>query len=184
MANHVLAFQKTLKWEGGFQNLPNDTANYCDGKLIGTNMGVSAIGYKQYFGRCPTVAEIKAISQETAANIFKKNYWDKVKGDQIKNQSVAELLADWAWGSGPVTAVRKAQQALGLTADGVIGQKTLAALNAKDSANTFVVLHKAREEHFRAIAQASASKAGFLDGWLNRLNDFVYSPDGKKPQPQ
>lgn len=182
MADHRLAFQKTVRWEGGFQNMAADTANYCDGKLIGTNHGVSAIGYKQAFGRCPTVAEMKALTIQQAADVFKVQYWDAVKGDQIKNQSIAELVADWAWGSGPTTAIRLVQRTLGLTADGVIGSQTLAALNGRNSAAIFAKLHAAREQHFRSIAAASPAKAQFLKGWLNRLESFIYEGDTtKKP---
>lgn len=182
MADYRIAFPKTAKWEGGFQNNPADNANYCDNKLIGTNRGVSAIGYKAAYGRCPTVSEIKAITQEQAAYIFKRQYWDAVKGDLINNQSVAELVADWAWGSGPVTAIKYVQRALGLTADGQLGTKTLAALNDRNASRVFVTLHAAREQHFRDIAAANPAKAQFLNGWLNRLRDFTFEGDTtKKP---
>lgn len=61
-----------LKDEGGYQNLSYDSANYCDGKLIGTKYGISAIGYKGYYGVCPTVEQMKNLTTDQAAAIFKK----------------------------------------------------------------------------------------------------------------
>ena len=37
--------------------------------------------------------------------IFKRGYWDKVKGDKIQFQSIANVLVSWAWGSGSRTAI-------------------------------------------------------------------------------
>jgi len=42
MADFNPILTKTFKFEGGFQNSANDTANYCGGVLIGTNRGISA----------------------------------------------------------------------------------------------------------------------------------------------
>lgn len=47
---------------------------------------------------------------------------------KLKNQSIANILVDWYWGSGKWGIVIP-QRILGLTADGVVGPKTLDKIN-------------------------------------------------------
>jgi len=180
MADPRIAFPKTARFEGLFQNDKADNANYCNGQLIGTMRGVSAVAYKQAFGRCPTVAQIKAITAEDAFQVFKKLFWDPMRCSEIQDQDVANLVVDWGWGSGPITAIKKVQLvliALGhpLVADGKIGTRTLQALNQHPAAELHQALYVAREAHFRAIAAANPAKGKFLRGWLTRLASFYYS---------
>lgn len=81
--------------------------------------------------------------------LYKKKYWDEVAGDAINNQSLANFIADWGVNSGPNTAVKQVQKALGLLQDGEIGPKTLAALN------------KAPEAAFNKIKEL---RREFIDG--------------------
>lgn len=98
MASFKSIYEDTREFEGGFQNMSADTGNYCDGKLIGTNYGIAATGYKGFYGRCPSVDEIKNLRPEQAYEISKKNYWDKVQGDKIKTQGLAHLIFDIVYG--------------------------------------------------------------------------------------
>ena len=98
-------------------------------------------------------------------------FWDKWKADEIKNQSIAQLLVDWVWVSG-VYGIKYPQQVLGVKVDGIVGQKTIAAINDyPDQKELFNKLWNRRKKHFEDVAK-SPSKAKFLKGWLNRLNDF------------
>ena len=117
MANFQPIYENTLKKEGGFQNSPNDSANYCysfvngkrtRGALIGTNRGISATALQVYLGRCPSVAEMKAVTPELAYKIYKKNFWDKINGDIIKSQSVASMIFQMRIGSGNLIHARQA----------------------------------------------------------------------------
>jgi lysozyme family protein len=100
-------------------------------------------------------------------------FWDKWKADSIISQSIAELLVDWAWGSG-IYGIKYPQQVLGVKVDGIVGAKTLAAINNyPDQEELFNKLWQRRKKHFEDIAK-SPSKKKFLKGWLNRLNDFKW----------
>ena len=122
MANFEIAHKIVAKHEGGYSNLEWDRGNYicdyngkgysakgaskkgktakdftCDAgtlKFVGTNWGISAPILATYLGRTPTVADMKNLSNETATKIFKKNYWDRINGDQIKDQDTANILYD------------------------------------------------------------------------------------------
>ena len=114
-----------LKWEGGFVNDPDDLGG-------ATNMGVTMATYKVYCKRKgrpePAIDDLKHLSNDEWIDILKSLYWDKWKADQIKSQSVANILVDWVWASGNY-GIKIPQELLGVTADGIVGKNTLAAVN-------------------------------------------------------
>lgn len=106
MASFEPIWNGTKGFEGGYQALINDSANYCPAKgkpgskLVGTNHGMSAIALADYFKRCPSVLEVKNLTEAEAKKIAKLKFWDKVQGDKIKSQGVAHLIFDSLYGSG------------------------------------------------------------------------------------
>lgn len=160
-----------LKWEGGFVNDPHDRGG-------ATNMGVTIATYEAYCRRKgyprPTIQRLKNLSDEEWVEILKTMYWDKWQADNIRSQSVANMLVDWLWASGGY-AIRRVQQMLGIQPDGVVGSVTLAAINGQDAADFFCRLKAEREQHFRSIVKRNPSQAKFLRGWMNRLNDLKYT---------
>lgn len=155
-----------LRWEGGFQNMKEDRGNYYKGKLIGTNMGVTPGAYVQAFGKVPSVQDMKNLTHDQFTHILKKLYWDYVKADQIKDQKVANLIVDFAWASGTVNAVKRIQKVLGLTPDGIVGPKTLAAFNDPQA---FDKIYNYRISYVESIVKNNPSQAKFLKGWKNRI---------------
>ena len=121
----------------------------------------------------PTIADLKALQYDEWLAILKSGFWGRCKADQISNQSIAEMLVDWCWVNGPV-AIRKAQTVLSLVADGIVGPKTLAALNASDSHSVFNRLKGAREKSYRDIVAARPNQQRFFNGWINRTNSIAY----------
>ena len=155
------------KWEGGYVN-DKDDAGGC------TMAGITIGTYRKYYGSKKTCTDLKFITQKEWLHIFKKGYWDKMKADDIINQSIAQLCVDMCWGSGPITSIKKIQRTLGLKDDGIVGPKTLAALNADPHKEVFDKLWQMRYEWFHQIAQKGNNKK-FLKGWLRRLNDIKYT---------
>lgn len=154
-----------LSWEGGFVNDPDDKGG-------ATNKGVTIATYRHVFGQYKTVDDLKHITDAEWLTIFKKYFWDKWKADQIKDQSIANLLVDWVWTSGKY-GITIPQKAMGLTADGIVGPKTLRAINGYyNQHELFTFLWKQRLAYFKRIATGQQRK--FLKGWLNRLNGIKY----------
>jgi lysozyme family protein len=164
MAVYTKIIKKILKWEGGY-------AGNIDGATC-TMKGVTLATYRRFFGKEKTCKDLKEITQAEWDYIFKKGFWDRWKADDIENQSIAELLVDWCWTSG-VWGIKFPQRVLGVKDDGIVGPKTLAAINDyEDQEELFNKLWNRRKKHFQDIAKGG--KAKFLGGWLNRLNDFKY----------
>jgi lysozyme family protein len=110
--------------------------------------------------------------------IFKKGYWDAVRGDAYNSQNIAIFVTGMAWGSGARQAVKSLQVAInhcGLQCDvdGLIGPKTILLANSIEPKKLFDALTAERERFFYAIGVGKNAK--FLTGWLNRLNDYRYT---------
>lgn len=162
MAKFDKALQKVLKLEGGFVNNPNDKGG-------ATNSGITISVYRSYFGHERTVEDLKTITYFETAYIYRFGYWDKIKGDEIKSQSVAELLFDFAVNSGVYTAVRKIQKIVGAVQDGTFGQQTLNAVNDYNPNDLFDKLKQVRQEYYDSIVTLNPSQKIFHKGWSNRL---------------
>lgn len=164
MANYQKLKPIILKWEGGY-------AGNVDGQTC-TMKGVTLATYRKYYGSKKTCQDLKKITDAQWDNIFVSGFWDKWKADEIKSQSIANLLVDWTYNSGTY-GITIPQSVLGVKADGIVGPKTLAAINdAKDQKALFNKLWQRRKTYYENIAKNG--KQQFLKGWLNRLNDIKW----------
>lgn len=162
MANPKILQPFLLSWEGGYVNNPKDPGG-------ATNKGVTIATFRSYYGKDKTVQDLKNITDEQWLHIFKVGYWDKWKADQIKSQSIANLCVDWVYNSGK-HGITNVQKLLGVTVDGIVGPKTLAALNAQDPQTFFKKLHAQREIFYRSLSTFKT----FGTGWLRRNNSIGF----------
>jgi lysozyme family protein len=178
-----------LKWEGGFANDPADAGG-------ATNKGVTIatwrnVGYDKDGDGDIDVKDLKLLSVDDVRDrVLKPHFWDRWKADQIQSQKVANILVDWVWGSGKHGIVIP-QRLLGVVDDGIVGDKTLSAVNFADPDQLFDAIFKARVKFLNDITESSIKKyekkigrkateselmkhtnKRFLKGWLNRLNDI------------
>ena len=159
-----------LEHEGGFVNDPLDRGG-------ATNKGVTiavwkAQGYDKDGDGDIDVADLKLITEADAIMIMKKNYWDRWKADQIKNQAIANTLVDWVWGSG-AWGIKIPQRILGVKDDGVVGIKTLEAINKQNPNKFLEKLYLARFNFLDGIVASNPSQKRFIKGWKNRMNDLI-----------
>jgi lysozyme family protein len=82
---------------------------------------------------------------------------------------------DFGVNSGPHTAVAWLQKSLGVTPDGVIGLKTLGALDTADVSRVYLKLCAGRMRFLGRLITNNPSQAVFAAGWMDRVASFVES---------
>lgn len=177
-----------LKWETGINVRANESLEnaFLRAKKVGyandplDNGGATMVGvtigtyrsYCRYKGKkSPSVADLKAIPYKEWRDILHTMFWSKWKADLIEDQKVANMVVDWVWTSGAGT-IKRVQALLNVTQDGIVGPKTIAALNAAKDIN--VKVYQARKSFFEAIVKRNPSQKKWLKGWMNRLN-YIYN---------
>lgn len=150
-----------LEREGGFSARAADRGH-------ATNFGVTAqtLGEWRRLGRPASVAEVKAMKVDEARDIYRRLYVEPFH--LVPFEELRAHLIDYGVNSG-VTAAKKALQAvLRVPVDGVIGQRTMAALNAHDwrLVNNALVAERVRQ--YVMLADADLSQRTFLLGWCRR----------------
>ena len=145
-----------------------------DDKGGATMDGVTLTTYRRFYGDSLTVKDLKRMTKTQWNHIMKTGYWDACKADQINNQSVAEIIADWCVNSG-TARIREVQAIAGVKPDGVVGPKTLAAINGADQRVLFYRIRMAREQWYHKRVQIDPTQRKFLNGWMNRLDAFSFT---------
>ena len=173
--NKAHAFVK--KREGGYQDLSNDTGNWVDGQLIGTNWGISAKTLASYWGRTPTKQEMMDLPYSTALEIYKTNYWNKIKGNDIDNQSIALIIYDGAvnQGRGAMrSVVGNSLRSLGVSIenDDVFTNYGISVINEQEPEALFNLIKDERVKRYKG------GSPEFMPGHLDRVSKISYSVFG------
>ena len=113
-----------LEHEGGYVNNVHDKGGM-------TNLGVTKKVYDKWIDRESTEQEMRDLTPDDVAPIYKKNYWDRVKGDSLPS-GLDWACFDWAVNSGSGRPAKAVQRAVGAEPDGAIGPQTLGLIMEKD----------------------------------------------------
>lgn len=175
--NFHTAHAFTAKWEGGLTDHPSDpggitkygvSLRYLRGK--GLDLGdIDGDGDID-------AADIRALTPEQAARLFKLDFWDAPRLDEF-HPAVALCLYDGNVNMGPAQSTRLAQRAynalLGypdvLVVDGVLGAKTRQALQERGM-RLAELMCAWRCKFYFDLAAAKPQFQPFLQGWLNRTD--------------
>ena len=158
ISNWQKSFELMLKSEGGYVNNLADPGGM-------TNLGVTKATWENWVGRESDEAEMRGLTPEKVEPLYKKKYWDAVRGDEIENGGVAYLLFDFAVNAGVGRSIKTLQTAVGVTPDGGFGPMTLAAVQAIDPVELIEKFSQAKEDFYRSLN----TFATFGKGWLNRV---------------
>jgi len=153
MADFNQAIEKTLVNEGGYVDDPSDAGGE-------TKFGISKRSY-------PDV-DIKNLTVDDAKAIYKKDYWDKLKADEIASQKVAFELFDTAVNMGVKTASKLMQGCSGAYVDGIIGSQSLESINNIDEELLLLRFRLARVSRYIYLAKKRPANKKFLFAWINR----------------
>lgn len=138
-----------------------------------TNKGITLATFRSVYGSDKKVKDLKAMTDQQWQYIFKTLFWDAWKADRINDQNVANILVDWVWASGAY-GIKIPQKLLGVAIDGIVGAKTIAAVNARDGKALFNELKEERIAFIDRICRTRPQNKKFKKGWLNRINSLKY----------
>ena len=118
--------------------------------------------------------DIMKLGEDDARYIAKKIFWDYFLADFILNESVAQFIVDWGYNSGRKTVAKIVQRLVKVEVDGLVGPRTLTAINAADQEWLFNQLKIDRKVFLNSIIKRRPDQIVFYDGWMNRVNSFQF----------
>jgi lysozyme family protein len=146
-----------LQSEGGVVDNPADPGGM-------TNLGCTKAVWEDFVGHPVSEADMRGLTPDDVAPLYKRKYWDKVSGDDLPS-GLDYAVFDAAINSGPGRAAKWLQEAAGVTADGAIGKGTLMAVEAFDIQE----LIKAYNDKRLDFLQSLPTFETFGKGWTNRV---------------
>lgn len=155
--NFDQCFKITLVYEGGFVNHPKDPGGM-------TNLGVTKSVWQNYLNRDVTEAEMRALTPEIVKPLYKKRYWDAVRGDDLPS-GLDAVVYDFAVNSGPARAAKFLQRIVGAAEDGKIGPGTLKLVGEHNANDLIEKMCEARLNFLKGLS----TFATFGKGWTDRV---------------
>ncbi|MDR1166067.1 MAG: hypothetical protein LBO66_09460 [Deltaproteobacteria bacterium] len=168
----------TLKFEGGYVFDPDDAggetfrgvSRVANPKWEGWALideakavvGKSAVSIDRYFATDPDMAKM-------VASFYRKEYWEPVGWPEIAPRVHAKLF-DAGVNIGIAGVKKLLQKALGVTADGIIGPKTIAAAQAMEESKLVDALCEAQKAYYLDIIAREPADKKYQDGWLARAS--------------
>ena len=166
----------------------NDVFNYCidwlfrpdvegDGTVTEDQGGLTKYGISQ---RAYPDLDIANLSREKAAELYRRDYWDRAKCGKFP-PVIAMILMDAAVNAGVRQGWILLQRAINaalvdhsIGVDGMAGPETISAVLALDKCGRLEILAtafiEARGAHYKGLAKDQPKMHGSsLKGWLNRL---------------
>ena len=158
-ANYDKCLETILHHEGGYVNHPKDPGGE-------TNLGVTKRVYLEHGG----TKDMKDLLVEDVAPIYKKGYWDKMKGDDLPG-GLDLCVFDFGVNAGPGRAAKFLQQMIGTTVDGGIGPNTLAKVEEYVRENGEHETVKKYQEMRQKYYEQLSTFATFGRGWTRRVEE-------------
>tara|TARA_B100001939_G_C16937739_1_gene616885 strand:+ start:1503 stop:2018 length:516 start_codon:yes stop_codon:yes gene_type:complete len=159
MSDFNKCLQIILHHEGGYVDHPKDPGGE-------TNLGVTKRVYEEFGGS----KDMKDLEVEDVEPIYKKNYWDRVKGDDLPS-GLNLCVFDFAVNAGPGRAAKYLQDMIGTVVDGGIGPNTLKALenyiNEHGLDNTIEKYQRNRQGYYESLSHFDT----FGRGWTRRVEE-------------
>lgn len=173
MADYAGAFSYLLANEG--TQYVNDPADRGGPTRYGCTLATLTAWRTKQGKPSPTADDVRLLSVSEASEIYRANYWAAIRGDQLADNGVACLLLDVAANSGNSRAAKLAQTVLGdlgatpaVVVDGLLGPKTLAAINAADRRGFLRCSVNRQLDYYDDIVARDATQRKFLKTWLKR----------------
>lgn len=160
-ANFERSLAAVLKHEGGYVDHPSDPGG-------ATNLGITFATLKAWRKTEITKADVRNLTKEEAAAIYKANYWDRIKGDDLPF-GVDYAVFDFAVNSGVSRAAIFLQEIIGAAPDGKIGPDTLKAMAKWSAVKLIEALCSKRMTFLKGLSTWPV----FGKGWSSRVNGVL-----------
>tara|TARA_R110002153_G_scaffold125141_4_gene272008 strand:+ start:5048 stop:5557 length:510 start_codon:yes stop_codon:yes gene_type:complete len=157
--NYQHCLEMILHHEGGYVNHPKDPGGE-------TNLGVTKRVYEEWGG----TKDMKDLTVEDVAPIYEKNYWGRVKGDDLPN-GLDLCVFDFAVNAGPGRAAKFLQSMIGTTVDGGIGPNTLKSLALfveNEGLNYAIEVYQTKRQGYY---ESLSTFETFGRGWTRRVEE-------------
>ena len=184
MAKFDVAFELILAHEGVYSNDPDDPGGETY-KGIARKMNPDWLGWqiidllkkqKGFPGslHCADETEILKQLDYEVKSFYYSNFWMKISGDKIDNQQVANSIFDFAVNADDNVSILLAQTVVGAKTDGVIGPKTIEAINGFDASRFLAAFALAKINRYVSICNKRPVSKKYFFGWVVRsLNHAV-----------
>ena len=159
------ALEVILHHEGGYVNHPKDPGGM-------TNMGVTKRVYEEHVGYGVSEHTMQNLTKEDVEPIYKKNYWDRVKGDDLP-EGLDLCIFDFAVNAGPGRAAKFIQRLVNTTVDGGIGPNTLKCINdhvKQYGVSTTIDQYQSERHNYY---QSLSTFETFGKGWTRRVDEVT-----------
>lgn len=158
----LTAFERMIRNEGGYvlHRVAADRGGL-------TYAGIARNSWQGWEGWTEIDAGREPPAQMVRA-FYHQHFWTPIRGDEIRDDRVAQTIFDFAVNAGVRTAVVLAQTVVGTTPDGKLGPITLEALNSVEPDRFVARYTLAKIARYAAIVQRDRSQTKFLLGWINR----------------
>lgn len=193
MADFEQAFKNTMGNEGGYANNPRDRGGE-------TYMGISrknwpawtgwalidavkgglvkpghygTTEYRNWAAHLDKLLLANTSVQNRVAQFYRENFWKNLSA--IADQTVATEVFDKSVNCGQIS-YRWLQRAVGCVADGVIGPKTIEAVNSTDSALVISKFNAAAKNYYDGIMLRDPTQTVFKKSWYRRLKNYDGTP--------
>jgi len=152
--------KQVLKFEGGLKLHKNPTED------METYAGIYRKAHPEWEG-WKWIDRGERPPFDLVKQFYYENYYKPF--ENIENDKVRALLFETAVNLGVRQAVKIAQRLLGLSTDGIIGPKTLKALNSVNPDDFLRDYTLARIAFYTSLANKNPKRYGiYLRGWINR----------------
>lgn len=172
MADFSKAFQLMIAHEGGYVNDPDDpggeTYRGIARKIHSKWNGWTTVDMLKRQSGFPANLDKDTGLQEDISDFYRITFWDPMKGDQISSQEVASSIFDFGVNAGLSTSASLAQLVVGAKADGVIGPKSVEAINGFDSEHFLAAFTVAKIARYVNIVKKRPSSRKYFYGWVVR----------------
>jgi lysozyme family protein len=172
MADFTRAFQLVIATEGGYGNDPDDpggeTYKGVARKIFSKWDGWTTIDILKKQADFPANLDKDADLQQAVSDFYQVNFWDKINGDQITNQDVANSIFDFGVNAGIATSSSLAQMVVGVETDGVIGNESIAKINAFNTEHFLAAFTVAKIARYVNIVKKRPTSRKYFYGWVLR----------------